>query len=106
MLLIVLISHLFPIMVVGGRRREVDDETVVVVVGTPTVTALIVFSALITVLETVPTFHSVSNRGWSGVETTLVALFTVEYIDRCLTWSFSWSSLVLSLLCEYSVFVG
>ncbi|RXW22656.1 hypothetical protein EST38_g3220 [Candolleomyces aberdarensis] len=66
-------------------------------------TALIVISALITVLETVPTFHSVSNRVWFGVETTLVALFTVEYISRCLAWSFSWSSLFRWLLSFYGI---
>ncbi|KAG5632986.1 hypothetical protein DXG03_009258, partial [Asterophora parasitica] len=58
------------------------------------VTALILFSALVTVLETIPTFHAISNSAWFGAETMLVALFTIEYIARCLAWSGSWLSLV------------
>ncbi|KIY46000.1 voltage-gated potassium channel [Fistulina hepatica ATCC 64428] len=53
------------------------------------ITFLIVFSALVTVLETIPAFHLISNRVWFGLETSLVALFTVEYIGRCVarpTW--------------------
>ncbi|KAF9464059.1 hypothetical protein BDZ94DRAFT_1257446 [Collybia nuda] len=57
-------------------------------------TFLILFSALVTILETVPAFHSISTRAWFGVETGLVALFTVEYIARCLAWSGSWMSLL------------
>ncbi|THH14913.1 hypothetical protein EW146_g5479 [Bondarzewia mesenterica] len=41
-------------------------------------TTLIVFSALVTILETVPAFHSISGSIWFGLETSLVALFTVE----------------------------
>ena len=37
---------------------------------------LILFSALVTVLETVPAFHAISTRAWFGVETSLVAIFT------------------------------
>lgn len=55
-------------------------------------TFLIVLSALVTVLETVPAFHSISTRFWFGIETSLVALFTVEYIARCFAWSSTWSS--------------
>ncbi|KAL9711439.1 hypothetical protein Ac2012v2_005984 [Leucoagaricus gongylophorus] len=57
-------------------------------------TALIVVSALITVLETVPAFHSISSRVWFGIETSLVALFTVEYLARCVAWSHTWWSLL------------
>ncbi|TFK18612.1 voltage-gated potassium channel [Coprinopsis marcescibilis] len=56
-------------------------------------TFMIVLSAVITVLETVPTFHSIPTRIWFGMETTLVAIFTIEYVARCVAWSFSWSSL-------------
>lgn len=54
------------------------------------ITALIIVSALVTVLETVPTFRKISNAVWFGFETTLVALFTMEYIGRTLAWSGSW----------------
>lgn len=54
---------------------------------------LIVFSAFITVLETVPAVHSISTRVWFGLETSIVALFTVEYIARCVAWSNTWQSL-------------
>jgi potassium voltage-gated channel Shal-related subfamily D protein 2 len=56
-------------------------------------TFLIVTSAVVTVLETVPAFHSINGRVWFGLETTLVALFTVEYVTRCVAWSGSWMSL-------------
>lgn len=56
-------------------------------------TVLIIFSALVTVLETVPAFHSISDRVWFGLETSLVALFTVEYVARCVAWSDTWISL-------------
>lgn len=58
------------------------------------VTALIVFSALVTVLETVPgTLRSLPGGIWFGLETSLVALFTVEYVARCAATSYSWSGL-------------
>jgi len=56
------------------------------------VTALIVFSALIAILETVPTFHSLPGGIWFGLETSLVALFTVEYVAPCVAMSYSWSA--------------
>ncbi|KAJ6453484.1 hypothetical protein C8R47DRAFT_1168122 [Mycena vitilis] len=58
------------------------------------VTTLVVLSAIVTVLETVPAFHSIRTSVWFGLETSLVALFTVEYIARCLAWSGSWRSLL------------
>lgn len=64
------------------------------------VTALIVGSALITILETVPAFHSIENHVWFGIETALVALFTVEYVGRCVAWSYSWKSMFGWLFCE------
>ncbi len=58
------------------------------------VTALIVFSALITILETVPgALRSLPGGVWFGLETGLVALFTVEYVARCAATSYSWSGL-------------
>ncbi|KAF6750599.1 hypothetical protein DFP72DRAFT_1013319 [Ephemerocybe angulata] len=66
-------------------------------------TALIVLSAVITVLETVPTFHRVSNRVWFGMETGLVVVFTVEYVARVVCWSFSWWSLFRWVLSFYGI---
>lgn len=56
-------------------------------------TFLISFSAVITVLETVPAFHSISGSFWFGLETTLVVLFTIEYIGRCIAHGTSWKRL-------------
>jgi potassium voltage-gated channel Shal-related subfamily D member 2 len=56
------------------------------------VTVLIIFSALVTILETVPAFHSFPGGLWFGLETSLVALFTVEYVARCTATSYSWSA--------------
>ncbi|KAF5342188.1 hypothetical protein D9611_002156 [Ephemerocybe angulata] len=62
-------------------------------------TAPIVTSALITLLETVPTFH----RVWFGMETGLVVVFTVEYVARVVCWSFSWSSFFRWVLSLYGI---
>lgn len=50
-------------------------------------TSLIILSALVTVLETIPSFHSISPQVWFGLETALVVLFTVEYVARCVAHS-------------------
>jgi len=50
-------------------------------------TSLIVISAIVTVLETIPSFHSISPQIWFGFETTLVVLFTAEYVARCMAHS-------------------
>ena len=63
-------------------------------------TFLISFSAVITVLETVPAFHSISGSFWFGLETTLVVLFTLEYIGRCIAHGTSWKRLFNWLFCE------
>lgn len=65
------------------------------------VTFLIVFSVLVTVLETVPAFHSFPGGIWFGLETSLVALFTIEYVARCAATSYSWSSLFGWIGCAY-----
>lgn len=64
-------------------------------------TGLIIFSAIVTVLETVPAFHSISNRIWFGIETSFVALFTVEYIARCIAWSPTWMTLFKWMFCWF-----
>lgn len=63
-------------------------------------TFLITLSAIITVLETVPAVHSISTRVWFGLETSIVALFTMEYIARCFAWSNTWSTLFYWIFCE------
>jgi potassium voltage-gated channel Shal-related subfamily D protein 2 len=57
------------------------------------ITSLIILSAIVTVLETMPSFKSQgSNTFFFGFETSLVALFTVEYIARCVASSSSFPS--------------
>jgi potassium voltage-gated channel Shal-related subfamily D protein 2 len=63
-------------------------------------TFLIILSAIITVLETVPAVHSISIRTWFGLETSIVALFTMEYAARCVAWSNTWSSLLYWTFCK------
>jgi potassium voltage-gated channel Shal-related subfamily D protein 2 len=70
------------------------------------ITSLIIISALVTVFETVPAFRKISNAVWFGFETTLVALFTMEYIARTLAWSGSWRlyfqwATCMSCLCSF-----
>ncbi|KAK7037927.1 potassium voltage-gated channel subfamily B member 2 [Favolaschia claudopus] len=67
-----------------------SDSAFLVHVG---VTTLVVLSAIVTVLETVPAFHFIQTSVWFGLETSLVALFTIEYISRCLAWSNTWREL-------------
>jgi potassium voltage-gated channel Shal-related subfamily D protein 2 len=50
------------------------------------VTALITFSNSVTILETVPVFRSLPGGIWFGIETSLVALFTVEYVTQQTFW--------------------
>ncbi|KZT27481.1 voltage-gated potassium channel [Neolentinus lepideus HHB14362 ss-1] len=57
-------------------------------------TSLIVVSALVTVMETMPAFHYISGGIWFGLETSLVALFTVEYIARCTARTYSLGAFV------------
>lgn len=45
-------------------------------------TSLIIISAIITILETLPPFHRTPSRVWFGLETALVVCFTVEYVCR------------------------
>ncbi|KAG1732457.1 uncharacterized protein EDB91DRAFT_1058049 [Suillus paluster] len=66
-------------------------------------TSLIVFSAIVTILETVQSFHSISPRVWFGLETSLVLLFTVEYCARSVAWSSSWVSLAKWIISFYGV---
>ena len=62
-------------------------------------TSIIIISAVITVLETVPAFHSIPASIWFGLETSLVVLFTVEYTARCIAHSNTWKGLLMWLTC-------
>lgn len=66
-------------------------------------TFLITFSAVVTVLETVPAFHSISNSIWFGLETTLVVLFTIEFIGRCIAHGTSWGRFFKWVVCAYAL---
>lgn len=68
-------------------------------------TALIVVSATVTVLETIPSSHYISGSVWFGLETSLVALFTVEYIGRVVAHSNTWSGFARWALCTSSFHV-
>jgi potassium voltage-gated channel Shal-related subfamily D member 2 len=68
--------------------------------------ALIIFSALVTVLETrtIPSMLCLLPGGiWFGLETSLVALFTVEYVARCAVTRYSWSGLFGWASCALAV---
>ncbi|KNZ77936.1 Potassium voltage-gated channel subfamily B member 2 [Termitomyces sp. J132] len=67
------------------------------------VTFLILTSALVTVLETIPTLHEISVGAWFGAETMLVALFTIEYGARCVAWSGTWISLLKWMTSFYGI---
>lgn len=54
-------------------------------------TSLIIISALITILETLPPFnHNTPSHVWFGLETALVVCFTVEYACRAYAHSDTW----------------
>lgn len=63
-------------------------------------TTAIVFSACVTILETLPPFHATPTHVWFGIETSLVVLFTVEYIARLLAHSETWGDLFRWCGCE------
>ncbi|KAK4689953.1 hypothetical protein P7C73_g170, partial [Tremellales sp. Uapishka_1] len=56
------------------------------------VTGTIIFSAVLTTLSTLPSFHTdpTSTRLLFGLDTFIVVLFTVEYMARSLAHSSSW----------------
>lgn len=66
-------------------------------------TSLIVLSATVTVLETIPSSHYISGSVWFGLETSLVALFTVEYIARAVAHSGTWIGLGKWLLSFFGI---
>jgi hypothetical protein len=50
------------------------------------VTALITFSNSVTILETMPVSRLLPGGIWFGIETSLVALFTIEYVTQQTFW--------------------
>lgn len=77
-----------------------------------TTNAIIVLSAILTILETLPFFHAVNSSIWFGLETVIVALFTVEYVARSFAWGFGegnggwkrWSKWVTSFFALVDLF--
>lgn len=67
-----------------------------------TITGLILLSAGVTILETIPFFHSTSPSVWFGIETSLVVLFTVEYIARAIAWSSTWKLFMGWFICMFN----
>ncbi|CAG8432866.1 7354_t:CDS:2 [Diversispora eburnea] len=67
------------------------------------VSVSIVFSAILTTVETIPAFRSTSSSVWFDFETTIVAIFTVEYVLRLIAhsdslkqlWPFKYSSTII-----------
>ncbi|PVG01555.1 voltage-gated potassium channel [Serendipita vermifera] len=53
---------------------------------------IIVLSAFLTILETIPAFHAVDSSLWFGLETGIVVLFSVEYGARSIGWGFGESN--------------
>ncbi|TIC35253.1 voltage-gated potassium channel [Wallemia mellicola] len=54
------------------------------------ITLLIVIAAVLTILETIPSFRATDSRIWFGLETAIVAMFTIEYCARVAAHSDSW----------------
>ncbi|KAI8384994.1 uncharacterized protein BYT42DRAFT_564314 [Radiomyces spectabilis] len=68
------------------------------------VSFLIVFSAVTTTIETIPAFRSVkSNQVWFNLESTMVALFTLEYLMRMFAHSDSLAMLKKFFLSPISI---
>ncbi|CAG8495929.1 15723_t:CDS:2, partial [Acaulospora morrowiae] len=53
----------------------------------------IVLSAVLTTVETIPTFRSTSSSVWFNFETTIVIIFTIEYVLRLFAHSDSFKQL-------------
>ncbi|KAI9476246.1 MAG: hypothetical protein EXX96DRAFT_485437 [Benjaminiella poitrasii] len=69
------------------------------------VSFLIVFSAVTTTIETIPSFRSAkSNRVWFQLESAMVALFTLEYLLRMFAHSDSFRMLRKFFLCNRATY--
>ncbi|KAI8996939.1 hypothetical protein BDB01DRAFT_840509 [Pilobolus umbonatus] len=66
------------------------------------VSFLIVFSAVTTTIETIPSFRSTeSNKVWFHLESAMVSLFTLEYLLRMFAHSDSFRLLKTFFLCKW-----
>ncbi|KAJ2559788.1 hypothetical protein EV175_000173 [Coemansia sp. RSA 1933] len=58
------------------------------------VTFMIIFSAVLTTVETIPSLHKGNAHVWLALELTIVAIFTIEFVLRFLghtdTWRQAW----------------
>ncbi|KAJ2661322.1 hypothetical protein IWW48_002475 [Coemansia sp. RSA 1200] len=59
------------------------------------VTFMIIFSAVLTTVETIPSLHKGNAHVWLALELTIVAIFTIEFVLRFLghtdTWRQAWN---------------
>ncbi|KAF9184373.1 hypothetical protein BGZ51_002946 [Haplosporangium sp. Z 767] len=67
------------------------------------VSFVIVLSAVITTIETIPSFRSTDSIVWFDFETTMVAFFTIEFIARIIAHSDSFKQLKKFLLSPLAV---
>ncbi|KAF9586045.1 hypothetical protein BGW38_010247 [Lunasporangiospora selenospora] len=63
----------------------------------------IVLSAVITTIETIPSFRSTDSIVWFDFETVMVAFFTIEFIARVIAHSDSWKQLKRFLLSPLAI---
>ncbi|KAI8866396.1 voltage-gated potassium channel, partial [Ramicandelaber brevisporus] len=74
------------------------------------VSFMIIFSAVISTIETIPALHGDHPQLWFNFETSIVIIFTIEYLLRLVAHSNSWRSLwnhlrsVLSIVDFISIF--
>ncbi|KAG0201928.1 hypothetical protein BGX33_010008 [Mortierella sp. NVP41] len=64
------------------------------------VSMAIVISAVITTIETIPSFRSTDNKIWFYIETIMVVLFTIELIARIICHSDSFKQLKKFVFCK------
>ena len=64
---------------------------------------LIILSALVTICETIPAFRVLDPRIFFGIESSPVALFTVEHVARALARSIGWRVFWRWVLCALLV---
>ncbi|KAG0237587.1 hypothetical protein BGX31_003544 [Mortierella sp. GBA43] len=63
----------------------------------------IVLGAVITTIETIPSFRSTDSKIWFDFETIMVAFFTIEFIARVIAHSDSFKQLKRFILCKYCI---
>ncbi|KAF9365437.1 hypothetical protein BGX34_010064 [Mortierella sp. NVP85] len=65
----------------------------------------IVLSAVITTIETIPSFRSTDSLVWFDFETVMVAFFTIEFIARVIAHSDSLKQFKRFLMCKYRTLI-